>query len=529
MLTRLEVHDLAIVEALTFTPGEGLNVLTGETGAGKSVVARALALLLGERASPAVVRSGCDRARLLGEWRLDGRLLRIERTIPGRATLDGERVPLARLQELAPRLMARTGQHDQRLLLDESEHLGLLDRFARLDRGPMHRATSDWTEARQRLAELRMRLSRREERRDLLRYQLGRLDTLDPKPGEARTLDAELHVLRHAAELRAGLTELEAALYARDGSVVEALGRAESELRRLAALDLALEPQVLELGELLARVDDLARDLRGAAPDSDPERLQLGEGRLTALRDAEKRHRTEDLAGLRERMVEELASLDRLDEDSQEAEAAVERALLAAREEAARLHQARARAARRLDAELARVLSRLGMPKAVFRTRIEEAELGPLGSDEVAFELSANPGEAPRPLARVASGGELSRVLFALRLLLSPEVPSWLFDEVDSGIGGRVAESLASELRRLGSTAQVLCITHLPTVASAGDRHFAVAKAVLRGRTRATLRQLDHDGRIEELARMIGGPAEAARLCASQLLGAWPARGQRVA
>lgn len=529
MLLRLEIHDLAIVESLSFRPSDGLNVLTGETGAGKSVIARALGLLLGERASVAVVRSGCEAAHVLGEWELDGERFVIERSVPGRATLNGEKVPLSTLQKLAPRLMARTGQHDQRLLLDEGEHRHLLDRFARLDLGPMQRAHSDWIEARQRLAELRMSLSRRDERMELLRFQLAELVELAPTPDEATALDADLNALRHAEELRAGLREIDQQLYASEGAVVECLGRAASSLRRLAALDPRLEPHATELNEILTRVDDLAHGLRQASPDSDPERLHAGELRLSALREAHKKHKSDDLVALLEAIGDELADLERLDGDSRDAELAVDACLERANAAAERLRTQRTRAAKSLDAALAGVLSRLGMERAKTRTRLRPGELGPQGFDEVVFELSANPGEEPRALAKVASGGELSRVLFALRMLLSPEVDCWLFDEIDAGIGGSVAEALATELRALGTTAQVLCISHLPTIAGAADHHFSVAKAVLRGRTRATLRRLEGEDRIDEVARMIGGPREGARACARQLLIAWRAQAERVA
>jgi len=529
MLLRLEIHDLAIVTSLTFEPGEGLVVLSGETGAGKSVVAKALALLAGERGGPSLVRSGCDQARVIGEWSLDGQALRIERRVPGRASINGAAVPLARLKELAPRLMGRTGQHDQRLLLDEAEHRGLLDRFGALDLGRMHRASAAWSEARQRLAELRLRMTRREERMHWLSFQLEHLDELAPLSDEAERLDEELGVLRHAAELRGGLANLDRRLYADEGAVGEQLGKAESALRHLAGLDPRLEPNLQELVELGARVEDLAHSLRGASPTLDPERLAQGEARLAALREAEKRHRVADLVAHRQDLRAELDGLERLDEDAKTGAAAVTTTRARAEAEAEALHRRRKKTGTALEKALGEVLGRLGMPDARVRTRLEPAELGPFGHDAVVFELSANPGEDPRPLARIASGGELSRVLFALRRLLSPDLDSWLFDEVDAGIGGRVAESLADELKRLAEGRQVICITHLPTVAAAADHHFAVAKAVLGGRTRATLRRLDTEGRIDELARMIGGPPEASRPCAGQLLHARAAGRRQVA
>ncbi|MCP4810832.1 MAG: DNA repair protein RecN [Proteobacteria bacterium] len=549
MLLRLEMKDLAIVASATLVPGEGLNVLSGETGAGKSVIASALALALGERGRAEMVRTGASKATVAAEFQPDARVavvlekhglpwaepLTLRREVPGGVLVNGARAKVAVLRELAPLLVTRTGQHDQRLLLDPDQHIHLLDGFGRLDGEAMRRAFEGLVAARARLAGLRRAASRRAERDELLGVWLAELEQLAFEPDEANTLVSRRDVLRHADDLRKGLQHVEAVLYADDGAVVERLGRANTTLRRLAELDPRLESSADELSVIADRVDELVRDVRAGAAEAeaDPEELDRVESRLRAARTLARKHLCDlaDLDSKREELAQERIRLSAIEEDTKTAQAAVTLAEAAARTCADKLSATRRRAARRLDRELASALSRLAMPKARIQTRIEPTELSEHGGDQVELLLSANPGEEPRPLARVASGGELSRVLLALSTLRAHDVRCFLFDEVDAGMGGRTAAALAAELRALSGRVQVVCISHQASVASAADHHFSVAKAVLGGRTRTTVRQLNVDGRVDELARMLGGDvgSDAARACARQWLMGWPDRGSKVA
>ena len=549
MLLRLVVKDLAIVASATVHPAAGLNVLSGETGAGKSVIASALALALGQRARSEVVRTGADKAVVVAEFQVDDRVrrlllangipgdgpLRIERQVPGGVMVNGTRATVGLLRELAPLLVARTGQHDQRVLLDPERHVELLDAFAGLGPEPMASAWQALVDTRQHLAGLQRAASRRAERDELLGIWLGELDDLAWTAGQLAELVAERDVLRHADELRAGLAGLEQLLYAQDGAVVEHLGRADGELRQLAAIDPRLDEAAQGLARVLDGVDEVVREVRRAAErtEPDPERLEVVESRLEVARALARKHGCEpdELPDVRARLAAEKTRLGALEQDTRQARQAVADALSRAEKAAAKRTAERTRAGRRLDRELARALERLAMPRARIRTVVEPTDLGPGGADRVELLLSANPGEEPRPLARVASGGELSRVLLALSVLRAPDVGCFLFDEVDAGLGGRTAAALAGELRALSERVQVICISHQAAVASAADHHVAVAKSVLGGRTRTTVRALDAEGRVDELARMLGGDvgAEAARACATHWLHGWPERRLRSA
>lgn len=543
MLRELSVRNLAIAESLELRAEPGLNALTGETGAGKSIVFTALGLALGGRGAAEQVRTGAGAAEVIAtfegpfgsrvrQWLLREGLpaqpevlvLRRVQPLQGatRCWVNDHPVRVGQLRELGAELVDFAGQHAHQALLDPDQHLGLLDRTAALGELPeqMREAARALATARQELDRLEDSARHRQERSDFLRYQLRELEAVDLRPGEKDALVAERRVQRHAVELRAGVRRAEEALYSGDRAAVDALSAAEAALRPLLALDPALEGLGATLNELLVGAEELARELgrRARGFEHDPQRLDEIEGRLAEIERLQRKHRceAEELVTRREALALELGGLEQLDERREALHTRLHRAQAQALAVAERLHAARCAAARALEQEVAERLRGLAMPYARFEVRLLPVEsgervgdllLGEQGLDRAELYLSANPGEEPRPLARVASGGELSRVLLALRLAVqaSGAVGCFVFDEIDSGIGGVAAEVVGERLRELSGRCQVLCITHLPRIASLAHAHFAVRKEVVQGRTCSSLERLDGEARVGELARMVGG------------------------
>jgi len=565
MLRELRIRDVAIIEDIEVSFGEGLNVLSGETGAGKSIILDALGLVLGNRASGEMVRTGrpgaevqalFDRSdevdRLLS--RLDLRLseedegLLIRRTVSSagrsRAWIGGTGVTLSTLRELATLLLDYGSQQEHRVLLEEAQHLAILDRFSGLSEGC--RALSE------RVTELRLLMERRsalrgrsEEslvRADFLRFQLKELKLLAPLEGEFSELKTELSLLRNAADIGAKAHEVVDRLYGSDTSAVDQLAASLSGLEHLAALDESLADPLDSLRSALILLEDTGHELGSyaRAVREDPERLQEVEDRLSALAQLSRKHRctAAELPDLQRGIEEELCGLEHLTEDLLELDEEIEKRGEALLREAAELSVQRGRGAARLSEKMGDELSSLGMnrarlevsiedvPKATALVEVERGDssvmLSATGTDRVRFELSANVGEELRPLAKVASGGELARILLALRRALagSSAVQVCVFDEVDAGIGGATAEIVAAKLAGIAETSQVLCITHLPQIAAAAEHHFCVEKGVDRGRTRTRISALDERLQITELMRMVAGTdhSEAAEAFARELL-----------
>ncbi len=538
MLERLEIEDLAIIEhlSLDFTPG--LNVLSGETGAGKSIVVGALGLVLGARASGELVRMGAPQARVRARFRLPGDgILEVERIVPAQgkaqARIDGLRVNLRDLRTRMGPLVELAGQHDQRELLDPERHRSLLDEFGGLEPqlASMQAAWENLAASRTAFVRLERAALERTERADLLGFQLAELEDLGLELGEMEQLEVERKRLQHTVRLREGLRSTEAELYVDEGAAVERLGRAEALLASLASLDEQLTPLASTLSELSMRLDELVRDLQGHARalPSDPSRLDELEDRLAEARRLARKHRClpEQLPSRLTELRAELDELANLETCTAQARLALAASEHRAREVAADLTRRRKLAAKQLDRLLNAQLRELAMARARFDTRVSPGtSMDGQGVDFVEFHLAANPGEPPRSIASAASGGELSRILLALKVGLRPTLaPTFVFDEVDTGIGGRTAEVVGSKLAQLARQTQVLCISHLPQIAGVADSHYVLAKSVRGGRTRSAVRRLDEDGRVQELARMIGGDAatEASQAYARELMSAWKA------
>ncbi len=532
MLSALRIERFATIDALEIDFSAGLTVLTGETGAGKSILVDALHLALGGRAQAEVVRTGCDeatveavfqagpdiRARLVELGLPDGDELLIKRVVhrAGRSKVwvNGALCTVTLLEQLARRLCDISSQHEHVSLLDPACHLDLLDAHGGLAaRRDQYRVVYEKLAA---LAKERQGLltddAERARRVDYLRFQLEEIDELDPKAGEEQELAAERSVLASAAKIQALAEGAEAELYSGEGAAAELLSAALDKLSELAGLDPVFVPMHGALASARAEVEEAARELQQTARKrrEDPERLAALDDRLAALRKLARKHGgdVEAVLARRDEMRRELESATGHAERLEALTVAEETARLEATRAAAALSGKRREAAARLSTKLIEELSRLGMGKSRFEVRLAPCALGPRGADEAEYFFSANPGEEPKPLARIASGGELSRVMLAFKRAgaATDPVDIYVFDEVDSGIGGPTAQVVGRMLKEVSRDRQVICITHLPQIAAFADSHLVVRKTVDRGRTLSEVLPLEGDvERCKEVARMLGG------------------------
>jgi len=538
MLRFLGIQNLAVIESVEIEFHPGLNVLTGETGAGKSILVEAVGLLLGGRSSPDLVRTGADAAVVQAVF--DGPageelIVRREVTAQGRsrAFIDGALATVGALRELGARLVDLHGQHEHQALLDPDTHLQLLDRFAAAD-AECARVAERFASvegARATLAGIRELERNRAGRAELLEFQLAELDRVRPRPGEDEELSSLRALLSSAERVRRLADESYALLYDRDEAVLAGLGQVWRRVGELAALDPRFVPFVEGRDAIKSQLEDLSSLLRGyaASIDASPERLQEVEDRLALLERLKKKHgpTLADVLGRQAAIRAELDTLGTLTDRLAEGERAVRAAADAYLQAAKALSTTRRGAAGRFATALVRQLRDLAMEHTRFEVRFAPEPLPPdrwtaRGVDSAEFYVSPNPGEDLRPLTRVVSGGEMSRIMLAIKNLASLDQPgkTLIFDEVDAGIGGRVADAVGAKLKGLGRAFQVLCITHLPQIAGYASWHYRIEKTVRNGRTITSVAQLDTDQREDELARMIGGAtiSTAARLSAREML-----------
>lgn len=556
MLRELRVRNLAVIEALVVPLAPGLNVLTGETGAGKSILLDALLLVRGARAQSDVIRAGAESAVVeavfeveangsaagaLAEAGLaaeDGQVvIRRELTRAGRhrAFVNDSPVTVALLERLGDHLVEIHGQHEHQRLLDPARQLDLLDRFAGTEdlRARVAELHAKDRTARGELERTRSFERDRAQREDLLRFQVGELDAARLRPGEEDELRAERRRLQHAERLLAAVAEATAQLDGESGSALVRLARASRTVHDLGRLDPAFGAPAEPLESAAVQVEEALRMLRALRDslDVEPGRLEAIDERLDVLTRLKRKYGDTETAMLafRETAAAELQRLARHEEvlAEQERQEADLRAELTSA--ASTLSERRQAAARRLQARAEREIRTLGMERADFLVVVEPGgadEVSARGWDRVEFRLSANPGEEPKSLGRVASGGELSRTMLALRTVLAAAdgVRTMVFDEVDAGIGGLVAGVVADRLAAVAAGRQVLCVTHLAQIAARADHHLHVSKSVQRGRTRAAVTALTGEARVAELARMLGGETRTALGHARELLAGPPGR-----
>jgi len=550
MLRFLSIKRLAVIDAVDVEFEPGLNVLTGETGAGKSILVEAVGLLLGGRASGDLVRTGEDVATIEAIFESGGEELLVRREITSqgrsRAYINGELATAGALRDLSRRLIELHGQHEHHTLLDPVTHLDVVDAFGGLGRLTDTTAATfeGWRAVRDDLARARKTLTEREARQELVTFQLGELDRAAiVSPEEDTELAAARHVLANAERVERLCEEGYASLYESDGAVLSGLGQVWRRVSDLAAIDARFQPYLEARDGIKSQLEDLALFLRRYADgiEASPARLQQLEERLALLERLKRKYGPTLAACIEKRdaLRLELAAL----ESGDQRVADLIRAENAARSEYLSAARALADERRRVAVPFARGMEALAADLAMERTRFDvrfgdalaEEAWSARGIDTAEFFVSPNPGEELRPLARIVSGGELSRLMLAIKSLTATSRAGWteaadrppsavapglIFDEVDAGIGGRVAEVVGRKLRALGSAFQVLCITHLPQIAACADTHFAIEKRVERGRTRTSVSRLDAGGRVEELGRMLGGATvtEGLRASAREML-----------
>jgi DNA repair protein RecN (Recombination protein N) len=554
MLLGLNIRDVVLIDRLDLVLRPGLCVLTGETGAGKSILLDALGLALGKRAEAGLVRAGTQQAAVSAEFAVgrnhpahailrdagldgEGEAIVLRRLVGAdgrsRAFVNDEPASVGLLRELGDSLVEIQGQFEQRGLLDPANHRVILDAFAEHGVTPdaLAKAWRDWREAQQHEAEAARLLAASRDEEDLLRHHLAELDSLAPEGDEEDRLAARRTLLQSAERLAETLSEAIGELDGNAGAQA-ALARAARRLERArergqGLLDSALaatERAAAETAEALAELEATARQV-----ELDPHELEKVEERLFALRAAARKHQVTvaDLPGLRERVAARLAEFETGAEDVERLIRATAEARAGYISAAEAVSRERAGSAARLDAGVAAELKPLRLDKARFRTvltPLDEADWGEHGCERVHFEVATNPGAGFGPLARIASGGELSRFMLALKLVLAgtSSVPTLIFDEVDSGIGGAVAAAVGERLQRLGTSLQVLVVTHSPQVAARGAYHWRVAKGLAARETVTRVEELDEDLRQEEIARMLSGrniTAEARAAAASLIAG----------
>jgi DNA repair protein RecN (Recombination protein N) len=551
VLDFLRIRGLALLDdvALEFEPG--MNVLTGETGAGKSIIVDALTLLRGGRGRAELIREGAEAARVEAQFTVRGRIgvrlrplldehgleledealvveRRVKRTGRGRIALQSNLSTLAVLAEVGGELLEICSQHEHHSLTHVGHHLELLDAYAELDAELAEYAEHyrSWRELAERIADIRAREAERLQRADYLRFQIDELERVGPVVGEYDEARGRLTLLREAGKLHDFASATHQIVYESDDSLASRLGVLLDRARRLPhgvrALDEVVEQ--LEAAKIACEEASAAAGRLADAIEFGPGELERLEERMHELERLRRKHggEVDELVERLEAMQAELAALDSTEGQLGELERDERNAWSRCREWADRLHAARVEAAAGLARAVEAELEALHIPGARLAVELHDlgesdqdadstgedaTRLGPRGRDRAEIRFSANPGEPLAPLNRVASGGELSRVLLAVKSVLSNEqrVATYVFDEVDAGVGGAVAEAIGLRLRRAAADHQVLCITHLPQIAAFADAHFRVHKSIVEGRTITKVVRLDDDERVEELARMLGG------------------------
>ena len=560
MLLELHIRNFAIIEEAHLEFGAGLNVLSGETGAGKTIILSALGLLLGSRASPDMIRAGEKEAVVEGLFELEGeaaipelaerksdgarRQLVVRRVIAegggrSRVTIDGELATVQSLGKIGASLVQVYGQHEQHSLLRAESHREILDRYANLDEelAAYRERYARAEEIRSRLHELNRRERERADLLELARFRALELERAALVAGEDEDLARERTVLANAGKLAAAALEAEQALYGADGAATDTVARAEARLSEAATLDPKLGDALEMIKSARANLEEAARTLGAYASkiEADPARLEEIDNRLQELTRLKRKYGGSIDTALEtlERSRAEIGELEGIGESKAQVEAAMTSALDELAAHANKLSSIRKRAAADLGRKMETELKSLGMRSPGFEPRLatlgdDEAgfvhggvALGPFGIDTIEFHLSPNVGQPAMPLLRIASGGELSRVMLALKRLEAQRrgVATMIFDEVDAGIGGAVAQVVGRKLKQLSRFHQILCVTHLAQIAAFADRHLTVEKEERRGSTRSRVAVLEPGDRAEEIARMLGGEvSDKFRRAARELL-----------
>ena len=547
MLTHLAINDFAIIDALSISFSGGSNILSGETGAGKSIIINAVNLIVGGRASPDLIRTGADRAvvealfqvpaesplsRILADMDIpfNGEVL-IKRTISkegkSRVRINGSLATLHMLSQLGLHLISVSGQNEHQVLLRPDNHLFILDDFGDLtkQRLAFTRLYRDYYAYKERLEKLRDDLQKEEEKRELTQFQIQEIEEVKLVPGEDIGLEEERSRLMHAETLMDIVFRGYHTLYEKDESVLSVLSLLTKEMDKGVSMDSNLDHFKKELESVELQVEDLALELRNfyAKLRVDPKRLEAIEERLQLIRRLKKKYGSsiEEILSFKEELSQKRYQLAQKQEELKRGETELEEKREGLMRMATSLSQKRREIAETLEKRVLEELDQLGMAGTRFNigfssissvggthlADIVDSAISADGIDVVEFLISPNVGEDLRPLAKIASGGELSRIMLALKTILARSglVETLVFDEIDAGIAGATAAIIGEKLRSLAQYHQILCITHLPQIACSGEKHFLVEKRVSKGRTRTLISSLNREGRVNEIARLLGG------------------------
>jgi DNA repair protein RecN (Recombination protein N) len=551
MLKELRIRNLAIIGDLSVSFGKGLNVLTGETGAGKSIIVDALGLALGYRAQTDMIRSGEKEASVQAYFELDddvslpdigidisdGIVLRRTLSASGksRAFINDTMVTLQALAETGKSLVDIHSQHEHQSLLKAEKQRSMLDSYGKL-RNEMDTVASLFQEVqalKQELDELGTKAKDRAHKSDLLRFQVNEIDTASLKAGEKETLGEERNILSNLSRLNELIETSYSLLYSSDNSCTEQLSSVLSRLREMHAIDTSVEETLRMLESAMPLVDDAAIALRGYREkyNIDPDRLEAVNDRLDLIGKLEKKYGEDirEILHYRDKAVEELNAIEYSDEKLASVQTDLRQKQDALLQAAELLSEKRVKNARKIEAPIIANLKDLAFGSPSFKIDLYQEKddsnkyiINSHGMDRVEFLFSANPGEPLKPLSRIISGGELSRVMLALKSILAEvdSLPVLIFDEVDAGIGGRTAESVGKKLRAIAGKHQLLCITHLPQIASLGDVHLKIEKTDKDKRVTVDVREIDGKERQDEIARMLSGTTtETSLKHAEELLG----------
>lgn len=551
MIRRIYIRDYALIDELELDLGSGMNLITGETGAGKSIIVDAIGAALGERADREAVRSGCERALVEAEIVVSGSskalkaledagispedgVVVVTRELHSsdrsQCRINGRPVTASILKSVTDFLVDTHGQHEHQYLLNSDRHLDVLDEWCGPEAFSMRREIgegfSELCRLRRELEQLKSDARERAHMIDLYKFQVKEIEEARLRPGEEEELDADRLRLANAEKLQSNVSE-GLRLLADDGKAVDSLGDSFNALQGLDRFDGNLTPLVESVQTAFYQAQEAARELRRYrdSVEADPEKLQVVQERLELIGALKKKYgdSEDEVIAYAEETKRRLDALENSEERGGELESEICRLEGELSEKAERLSVMRKSSASEFSGSIERELNDLGMNAGVFVTDFTECELGPDGIDRVEFLISANKGEPPRPLAKVASGGEISRIMLAMKSVVSrnSDVPTLIFDEIDVGVGGRTADVIGAKLSNLSEGAQVICITHLPQIARLSGEHFRIEKELVGGRTVVRVRRLDSGERVSEIARMLGGEKHTgtAMMHAKEMLG----------
>ncbi|MCR4442245.1 MAG: DNA repair protein RecN [Peptococcaceae bacterium] len=538
MLERLYIKNFALIEELTVVFNENLNVLTGETGAGKSIVIDAVSVLLGGRAQAEYVRTGTDRAVLEGVFYVPAQhpvyrymeelglevedqsiVLAREISLSGKnaCRVNGRTLTLGQYRGVGLLIVDIHGQHDHQSLLNPANHVDILDKFGGTEhlqlRKTVKECFNEWKTAREELDSLLAKEQERLQRIDILTYQLKEIDGAKLKPGEDEELKKEAILLANAEKIIHNVQAAYLNLFGGEKglSAYDLVSKALANINEVKKVDPSLEKLFAQLETSLYVLEETAGELRKYRDETEfsPQRLEEVEKRLQAIRDLGKKYgpTVKEVLEFREKAQAELAMWQNSVQRAEELESRVRLLREAYEEKAARLSTARKEQAKKLESKVIGELNELAMPDARFFVAITDGEGTSKGLDEVEFLISPNPGEPLLPVVKIASGGELSRIMLALKTITADldEIVTLIFDEIDAGIGGKAAQKMAEKLKRISKSQQVICVTHSPIIAALADHHLLLEKVVEGGRTKTLLRLLEGEERVDELTRMLGG------------------------